>query len=308
MKHNNLKGTLILGVATIIWGLAFVAQSGAAKLIPSFAFNAMRSFIAAAFLIVLRLFLNRKDKIPFIPKDRKERKTFFLAAASCGVLIAVSVNFQQFGLALYPDGVAKEARGGFLTALYVILVPLFSVFLGRKIRPVVWLGVLIAVAGVYLLCLSGGFGGIYLGDILMLCCAVSFALQILSVDRFVDRIDSIRLCCVQFIVCGILSLALSLVFEKVLLSNVMDALPQILYLGIMSSGIAYTLQIVGQKYAEATIATITMSFESVVAALGGWFISGNTLHGRELIGCVLVFSAIIISQLPYEKKKEEISA
>ncbi len=301
-KHNNLKGTLILGTATIIWGLAFVAQSGAAKLIPSFAFNAMRSFIAAAFLLVLRTILNRKEKKPFIPKEKKARNTFLFATLLCGVLIAVSVNFQQFGLFYYPEGVASEARAGFLTALYVILVPIFSVFLKKKIRPVVWIGVIIAIAGIYLLCLSDGIDAVYLGDILVFCCAISFALHILAVDKFVEQIDGVRLCCMQFFVCGIISAVLSLIFETVSLSNIIAAAPQILYLGIMSSGIAYTLQIVGQKYAEATVASITMSFESVVAALGGWFISGNALAGRELAGCILVFTAIIVSQLPERKK------
>ncbi len=304
-KFNNLKGTLILGTATVIWGLAFVAQSGAADLIPSFAFNAMRSFIAAAFLFLLRPLLNRKAKIPFIPKDKKDKRTFFSATLICGVLIAVSVNFQQFGLAFYPDGAAAEARAGFLTALYVILVPIFSVFLRKKIRPVVWVGVVIAMAGIYLLCLSGGLDAVYLGDVLVFCCAVSFALHILAVDRFVEKIDGVRLCCMQFLVCGIISAVLSLIFETVSVENIISAAPQILYLGIMSSGIAYTLQIIGQKYAEATVASITMSFESVVAALGGWFISGNTLAGRELLGCVLVFAAIIISQLPERKKTAE---
>ncbi len=304
-RKSNLKGTLILGLATVIWGLAFVAQSDAADLVPSFAFNALRSFIAAAFLLAVRPFFNKKEKVPFFPKDRKEKSIFLFSTVLCGVLIAISVNFQQFGLAFYPDGVAKEARGGFITALYVILVPLLSVFSGKRIRPVVWAGVAIATVGVYLLCMTDGIHNIYLGDILIFCCAISFALHILTVDRVVERIDGIRLCCVQFIVCGVISAVLSLIFETVSFSNIIDAAPQILYLGIMSSGIAYTLQIVGQKYAEATIATITMSFESVVAALGGWFISGNILSGSELIGCVLVFAAIIISQLPPLKKAEK---
>ncbi len=304
-RKNNLKGTLILGIATIIWGLAFVAQSDAADLVPPFAFNASRSLIAAAFLAAIRPFFNKKEKVPFFPKDRKENSIFLFSTIICGILIAISVNFQQFGLALYPDGVAKEARGGFITALYVILVPLLSAFLGKRIRAVVWVGVVIATAGVYLLCMTDGLSGIYIGDILIFCCAISFALHILIVDRVVDRIDSIRLCCMQSLVCGIISAVLSLIFETVILSNVISALPQILYVGIMSSGIAYTLQIVGQKYAEATVATITMSFESVAAAVGGWLIAGNTLSGAELIGCVLVFGAIIISQLPPLKKAEQ---
>lgn len=298
MKQNNLKGSLILCTASLIWGLAFVAQSDAADLVPSFTFNALRSFIGAAALFLFYKFTNRKTKEGFFPADKAHKKQYFLAAAVCGLMLTVSVNLQQFGLAAYPNGAAAEARGGFITALYVVLVPVFSFFMGKKTSPVIWLSVLVALFGFYLLCLSGGAGGIYLGDLLIFICAISFSLHILSIDRFVGLTGGIKLSVMQFTVVGVLSSVLALIFERPELSNIIAAAPQILYLGIMSSGVAYTLQIVGQKYAEPSVASLSMSLESVFAALGGWIISGNALSVKEFCGCALVFAAIITAQLP----------
>ena len=300
MKQNNLKGSLILVTAALIWGLAFVAQSGAASLVPPFIFNALRSFIGAAALYIFNLFINRKDGMKFFPEQKQDKIYFYKAALVCGICLAISINFQQFGIAVYPKGVASEARAGFITALYVILVPIFSVFLRKRISMSVWMGVIIAMAGIYLLCFSGGIGGIYLGDILIFACAISFSLHIMAVDNFLEKTGGIKLSIMQFCVAGGISLLLSLIFElnEIVFSNILSATPSILYLGLMSSGVAYTLQIVGQKYAEPAVASISMSLESVFAALGGWIISGNVLSGRELFGCSLVFAAIIIAQLP----------
>ena len=304
MKHNNLKGTLILMLAALIWGLAFVAQSGAAQLVPPFIFNAIRSFIGAFVLYIFTLITDRKNGFKFFPAEKDVKKQYYLAAIVCGVCLAISINFQQFGIAFYPNGVASEARAGFITALYVILVPVFSVFFRKKVSYPVWIGVGVAMVGVYLLCFAKGISGIYLGDILVFCCAISFSLHIMSVDKFVNITGGIKLSIMQFVVAGTISFALSLIFEfdKIVLSNIMSAAPQILYLGIMSSGVAYTLQIVGQKYAEPSVASITMSLESVFAALGGWLISGNALSVREIIGCLLVFTAIVIAQITPKKR------
>lgn len=298
MKQNNLKGSLILCAASLIWGLAFVAQSDAADLVPSFTFNALRSFIGATALFVFYKITGRKRKESFFPADKALKKQYYLAAAVCGLMLTVSVNLQQFGLAAYPSGAAAEARGGFITALYVVLVPVISFFAGKKTSPVIWLSVLVALSGFYLLCLSGGVGGIYLGDLLIFICAVSFSLHILSIDKFVGITGGVKLSVMQFTVVGVLSSILALIFERPELSNILAAAPQILYLGIMSSGVAYTLQIVGQKYAEPSVASLSMSLESVFAALGGWIISGNALSVKEFCGCALVFAAIITAQLP----------
>lgn len=306
MKYNNLKGSLILGAAALIWGLAFVAQTGAADLVPPFAVNALRSFIAAIALYFLHLILNRKAKEPFFPKENKLRKKYFSAAAVCGLFFFVAVNFQQFGISFYPKGVETEARSGFITALYVILVPLFSAFMGKKISPYVLGAVAVAVVGVYMLCFSKGFIGIYLADLLVFICAVCFALHIMAIDEFVGITGGIKLSIMQFLVCGVISGILSLIFEArdITLANLYSALGQILYLGLMSSAVAYTLQITGQKYAEPSVASISMSFESVFAALGGWIIMGNGLSPTQIAGCVIMFASIVLAQIPEFSKKK----
>lgn len=305
MKLNNFKGSLILILAALIWGLAFVAQDSAADFLPSFSINALRCFIGAGVLLIFHFITNIKAQKPFFPKEKKLKKQYFIAAIVCGICLAISVNFQQFGLAAYPKGVAASARAGFITALYVILVPVFSIFLKKKINLFVWLGVIIAIIGVYMLCFKGGIDGIYLGDILVFLCAISFSLHIIFIDKFVHITGGVKLSIMQFIVCGIVSAVLSLIFDasKLSASNLLNAAPYILYLGIMSSGIAYTLQIVGQKFAEPAVASISMSLESVFAALGGWLIAGDKLSSSELLGCGLVFVAIIIAQLPPISKK-----
>lgn len=305
MKTNNLKGSIILITAALIWGLAFVAQSGAAALVPPFTFNALRSFIGAAALYIFYLITNIKQKTAFFPKDKPLKKGYLIGGLVCGICLAISINFQQFGIAFYPKGVASEARAGFITALYVILVPIFSVFLKKKIHPAVWLGVIIAIIGIYMLCFSGGIDGIYLADVLVFICAITFTTHIMAVDKYVGVTGGIKLSIMQFIVAGAISLILSFIFEfkDLQLSNILSATPQILYLGIMSSGVAYTLQIVGQKFAEPAVASISMSLESVFAALGGWLISGNALSNREFLGCALVFVAIIAAQAGDFKKQ-----
>ena len=300
MKFNNIKGSLILILAALIWGLAFVAQSGAAELVPPFTFNAVRSFIGAFALYIFYLIMNRREKKPFFPQEKVERGAYFRAALICGGCLAVSINFQQFGIAFYPPEAAVEARSGFITALYVILVPIFSIFVGKKLKFSVVAGVIIAIAGVYMLCFAEGFSGIYIADLLVFLCAISFTLHIMSVDKFVAVTGGVKLSIMQFVVAGIISLILGVIFEfgDISLSNILTAAPQILYLGIMSSGVAYTLQIIGQRFAEPAIASLTMSLESVFAALGGWLIASDYLSPREIIGCALVFLATIIVQLP----------
>lgn len=314
MKHNNFKGSIILITAALIWGLAFVAQSDAADRVPPFLINCLRSLISAVFLFCLLKIKNIKTPQSIIPADKKAKKAVLTGGLICGVMLTISVNFQQFGIALYPKGAAVEAHSGFLTALYVILVPIFYIFLGKKVQPVIWGAVAVCLVGFYLLCFSGGMDGLYINaDMLVFFCAIAFSVHILSVDRFVEAVGGIRLSMLQFLVCGILSGIMSLIFEfsKIRLDNIISAAPQILYLGIMSSGIAYTLQIIGQRYAEPSIASLSMSLESVFAAVGGWaaykfFEIGDprTLSTSEIWGCVLVFAAIVLAQLPPLPKRK----
>ena len=300
---RNLKGSLILCLASLIWGVAFVAQSTAADRVPPLLCNSLRSWIGAIFLFFLFWITNRRAGKPIFPKDPALRKKTLAGGALCGLFLTVSVNLQQFGITYYPDGVATEARAGFLTALYVILVPLISVILGKRISPTLISAVMIAMVGIWFLCFSDGISGFYWGDLLIFLCSISFSLHILTIDRYVDAVGGIALSFWQFLVCALLSGVLSLFFETPSWQSVLTAAPQILYLGLVSSGIAYTLQIIGQKFAEPTVASLTMSLESVFAALGGWIIVGNELSANELVGCLLVFVGIVLAQIPFPLKK-----
>lgn len=305
MKKNNLKGSMILSTAALIWGLAFTAQSVASKGAPPFMINALRSITATVFLLAVCKIYYRKNNFAVLPKEKEKRRYFIKNGAICGTLLAVAVNFQQFGFVMYPKGVPVEARAGFLTSLYVILVPFLNLVLGKKQPKVIWLSAFIALLGVFLLCFSSSGGGIYYGDILIFLCAVACSLHIIKVDGTVGEIGGLRLSVLQFFFCGIISAVLSVAFEftgilceEILWSNVMKVMPQILYLGLISSGVAYTMQIIGQFYAEAGVASLCMSLEGVFAALGGWIIMGNTLTVYECIGGLLVFLAIITAQIP----------
>lgn len=294
---NNIKGSLLLCIAAFIWGFAFVAQTDAGSKIPLFTFNGLRAFIAAAFLIIVGSIIKFGDGTGFLPRDKTERKRLFKSGIICGVLLFVATNLQQFGLTAYPDGVAAEARGGFLTALYIIIVPILSLFMKKKPGLGVWIAVVIAIAGTYLLCMGAGAGGFHLGDIMLILCAVGFSVHIMAISKCGDGVNGIKLSAIQFLVCGVLSLVPALFFESTDFHTLMSAMPQILYVGIFSSGVAYTLQIIGQKYAEPSVATLSMSLESVFAALGGWLISGNSLGAKEIVGCAFVFIAVLIAQI-----------
>ena len=300
MKTNNLKGTLILAVASLIWGMAFVAQNMVSDTIPSFTVNACRSFIAAIFLFLFWKITTFRKKEAFFPKDKVLRKKYYLSGLVCGTCLTIASNLQQFGIALYPKSAPIEAHAGFLTALYVILVPMFSVFLRKKVGLLVGISGIIAAAGIYLLCFSAGMGGFYTGDIVLFACAIAFTFHILSVDKYVGITGGVKLSIMQFLVVGVLSLIGALIFDlkAVTLHNLLDGALPILYLGIMSSGVAYTLQIVGQKYAQPAVASITMSFESVFAVLGGVLFSQGKLTTHEIFGCAVMFVAIIIAQIP----------
>ncbi len=307
-KSNNLKGSLILCFTALIWGLAFVAQSKASS-VPPFAVNALRSAISVPFLYIVFKIKSKKSGESLIPGEPKSKKAVIKGAVMCGIMLAISVNFQQFGISAYPKGAAVEAHSGFVTAMYVVIVPLVSLFLKKRVSPIIWLSVAISVFGFYLLCFRGGIDGFYTADLLVLLCAFSFAFHIITVDRNVGKIGGLRLSILQFCVCSVVSAVLSLIFEikSYDFDILIKASPYILYLGIMSSAVGYTLQIVGQKYAEPAIASLAMSLESVFAAIGG-VLAGNTLSVREMLGCAVVFSAIVIAQLPEMLAKKSVES
>lgn len=304
----------MLLLAAFFWGTTFVAQSSATDNIQTFTFNAARSFVGAAFLGILILIQNKRKQRGGRNREQGEaqsakqgtdkdegvvppKRGAVFGGIMCGIVLFAAMNFQQGGIAAYPDGVASSGRSGFLTATYVVMVAICARFLGKKLQKIVYGAVLVCIAGMYLLCMSGGIDGIYFGDALGLVCAVFFTAHIMVVDHF-SHCESVKLSCIQFLTSGLLSAAAMLLFEQPDIAMVMKAIGPILYAGILSSGIAYTLQMEGQKYAEPAVAAVIMSLESVFAMLGGWMVLNERLSSRELLGCTLVFAAVIMAQIP----------
>lgn len=299
---KNLKGSFILLLAAFIWGMSFVAQSTASGIVQPFTYNGVRLIIGAVFLTVFLLIRKLVNKTPLLERTDKEgqkvsRKQTLVSGVVCGVILFFATNLQQFGIEYYPTGVATSGRSAFLTATYVVMVALITSIVSKKFQPFIIFAVVVCMGGMYALCFSNGLDGVYFADLLGFLCAVSFTIHIIAIDKFY-RIDSIALSCVQFYVSGILSLVCMLLFETPDISAVLSMYIPILYSGIGSSGIAYTLQIVGQKYAKPATASIIMSLESVFAALGGWILLNQNLNTIELLGCALVFIAVILAQLP----------
>ena len=299
MKPKPLLSSALLLTAAIIWGFAFVAQEKIADSVPPFTVNAVRSVIASLALIPVAAVIRRTQGKKLLEKTPQDRKKLIKAGVICGVMLCVSVNLQQFGIALYPEGAPASAHSGFLTALYIVFVPIFGLFIGKKPGLSVAAAVVLATAGLYFLCLYDGFGALYLGDVVVLMCGAAFAVQILCVDRFIGEVDGVKLSSLQFLVTGILSAILMLIFEKPDPSAILAAWQPILYLALMSSGVGYTLQIIGQQYSSSpTLASILMSMESVFAVIGGVIFMGAIPKANEWIGCGIMLAAIIIAQLP----------
>lgn len=301
--QRKLRGSIMLLIAALIWGTAFVAQSEGMRYVEPFTYNAVRTLIGGFVLIPIIIIFR---KIP--RKDGASEKTSLRATITggmvCGLFLFIASSFQQSGISMTTAG-----KAGFITTLYIIIVPLFGLFFRRKVSPVLWFCVLIAAVGFWLLCIKEGVS-IGKGDLLVLCCAVFFAMHIMSIDHFNGKyVDAMLMSCIQFFTAGILMMICMFLFETPQIGNILDAKVTILYAGFMSSGVAFTLQVIGQKDTEPTVATLLMSLESVFAALSGWLILHEALSIKELIGCVLVFSAVILAQLrssgapPAEKMK-----
>ena len=292
-----LKNSLLLLLTATIWGVAFVAQSVGMDYVGGFTFNMARSLIGSAVLLPVIWFMGRNSS-----KKAKEtqgsgsRKDLLWGGLACGILMCLASNFQQFGIKYTTVG-----KAGFITACYIVLVPILGLFLKKKCSPFIWLAVAMSVAGLYLLCITDGFS-IGKGDILVLICAVLFSFHILVIDYYSPKVDGVKLSCIQFLVCGILSGIPALIFEKPEMSAVLTAWQPILYAGVMSCGVAYTLQIIGQKNMNPTVASLILSLESCISVLAGWVILGQQLSAREITGCVIMFAAIILAQLPQKEK------
>lgn len=284
-------------VCAFIWGTAFVAQSVGMEYVGPFTFQCVRSILASAFLIVVIGIRNvcRKSREAVGDKDVTGRKKLILGGICCGTALCVASSLQQIGLQYTTVG-----NAGFITSMYIIFVPVFSVFLGKKVPAKIWGCILVAVVGIYLLSVSETLE-FAKGDAFVALCAVVFAIHIMVVDYFVKDLDSMELSCVQFLVSAIIAAVPMVFIEMPQLSVIMEAALPVLYAGILSSGVAYTLQILGQKYAEPSMATLLMSLESVFSLLGGMLILHESMSGREWVGCILVFVAVLKSQLSSPK-------
>ena len=306
MNSKKLRNTFLLVLTAFIWGSAFVAQSTGGDAVGPYTFNAVRSIIGGFILIPVTIFLDKKglsSKKPVTPADRKK---LLLGGVLCGVILCISSNLQQMGLFLG----ATPGKAGFLTACYILIVPILGIFIKRKCGWNVWLGVVTTLVGLYLLCCTDNSLTMNFADVLLLLCAFGFSIHILVIDRFTPFVDGVRMSMIQFLVCGILSGVPAVFVDIPRMSlpvwlstfQTADAWIPILYAGLLSCGVGYTLQIVAQNGINPTIASLIMSLESVFAVLAGWVILGDTLSFRETIGCILMFGAIILAQLPVGKK------
>lgn len=284
--------TLMATVAALIWGFAFVAQSKGLEVLDTFTLSAIRSIIGSVVLIPLIKYLDHKNGKKGI------NKKLVWGGILCGTILFMACNLQQMGLA-----VSTVGKTGFITALYIIIVPVIKSFTGKKSSLLIFISVLLAAVGMYFLCIKETFT-LTRGDILLLLCATSFAAHILAVDHFAPLVDCIRFSAIQFFVCGVLSVIAMLLFEEPSVSDIWAARLPILYIGVLSSGVAYTLQVLAQKHTDPTIASLVFSLESVFGLLGGYLILHQKLSGRELLGCALVFTAVVLSQLPTKERNE----
>lgn len=303
MNRFVLKQSLLLLLAAFIWGVAFVAQSVGMEYVGPFTFNSVRLIIGGAALLPVIAVLGAAKK-PCGERERTERqkssgKQLPAAGIVCGILLCIATNFQQIGIQYTSVG-----KSGFITAMYIVIVPVLGLFIGKKAGVRVWIGVVLAAAGLYFLCMGSGAVSFEKGDLYMLLCAVSFSFHILTVDYFAPRVDGVKLSCIQFFVCGILSGIGMLLLEEPQLSQIFAAWLPILYAGVLSCGVAYTLQIIGQRGMNPTVASLLLSMESVISVIAGWAILDQKLSARELLGCGLMFAAIILVQLPAKWRKE----
>lgn len=291
-----MKGSLALLLATVIWGSAFVAQSVGMDYIGPFTFQATRCFAAVLALLPLIYFLDRgkDDGKTFL--SRWKDKTLWKAGILCGIPLFLAVNLQQIGLVDTDAG-----KSGFLTAMYIVIVPILGLFLRKKPSKMVPISVVLAVAGLYCLSVVES-SSISISDLSLLGCAFMFAVQILIVDHYAPHIDAFRLNLIQALVSSLLSAVFMFIWEEPTLKSIGDCWLPICYTGVLSMGLSYSLQIVGQKNLEPTVASLIMSMESVFAVLTGWIILGDVLTTWETVGCILVFIAVILPQLPERKK------
>lgn len=293
---KQLKGSVYLLVTTMIWGSAFIAQSVGMELIEPFTFQTVRGGLAVPFLALVIYFFDKAKPGKSSYFRQWQEPKLWKAGILCGFALYAASGLQQVGLVYTSAG-----KAAFITAMYIVLVPVLGLILGRRPSPAAWIGVVIATIGLYLLSCVG-VESINIGDICLMLCALFFAVQITLVDRFADGMDGLRLNCIQCLVSTLLSAVTMLLLESPDWGLILECWFPLCYAGIASMGIAYSLQILGQQHLDPTPASLIMSLESVFAALCGWLLLKETMTAPEMTGCVLVFAAVILSQLPTKKK------
>ncbi len=304
-------------LTSFIWGSAFVAQSSGMDYVGPYTYNMARNVLAFLFLIPVIYVIGKKKGVTdnagsgtgiddaasgeanwksILLPDR----TTLVGGIYCGLVMAVASSLQQIGITMTTAG-----KAGFITALYIILVPLMGVFIGKKIPRIIWFCVVLAMAGFYLLCVKEGFS-ISKGDILVLFCSVGFSVHIMTIDHFTSKgVDGVKMACIQFAVAAIVMTPLMFALENPSVSGLLSAWMTISYAGILSSGVGFTLQIVAQKDTDPTTATLIMSLESVFSAVSGCLFLNEVLLPKEILGCILVFVAVILAQVPLPVKSKE---
>lgn len=295
---QQIRSSLILLLTAIIWGVAFVAQSVGMDYVGPFTFNGVRSVIGGIVLIPCIYLIDRiqKHNRQNLAKTKEDKRNLVIGGICCGLCLCAASNLQQIALQYVEVG-----KAGFLTAFYIVMVPVLGLFFRKKCSPYIWCSVGLALFGLYLLCMKGSFFLEY-GDYLLLLSALLFSVHILTIDHFSPLASGVKLSCIQFFVCGFLSLIPALLLEKPQLFQILSAWMPILYAGVLSCGVAYTLQIVGQKGINPTVASLLLSLESVVSVLAGWLLLDQTMGIREILGCIVIFVAIILAQLPSKRE------
>lgn len=292
MNSKFVRQNIFPVLAAFIWGTAFVAQSVAADIVQPFTFNASRAFVGFLFLLVLCAVLRIKEKPRY---DRRYDRDLIIGGICCGIALTLATNLQQKGLETTTSG-----KAGFITALYIVLVPIFGLLLKKKAPRMIWLSVALAVVGLYFLSINEQLS-ITVGDLYMLVCAFCFTGHILVIDHFTEKVSGVELSCMQFLVVALLSGGGMLLTESPSWSGIVACAGPILYVGIMSSGVAYTLQILAQKGSNPTVVSLLLSLEAVFATVSGAIILHEIMSGREILGCALMLVAVVLAQLPGKK-------
>lgn len=303
---KKMKSNILLLLTAFIWGSAFVAQKSGMDYIEPFTYNGIRTFIGGLVLIPVIIFFTKKnnrqngteEKVFDFEKD----KIAIIGGICCGLALFVASSLQQFGVSYTTAG-----KAGFITTLYVVFVPILSLLLRKKVRPIMWVCVALGAVGLYLLCMTDASFSLQFGDMLVLLCAVAFAVHILVIDHFSPKADGVKISCVQFLVSGVLGIICMFIFETPDIGNILACWLPILYAGVLSCGVAYTLQVVAQADADPTAASLILCLESVFAVISGAILLHESMSPRELMGCAVIFAAVIISNLPEKKASADLT-